>query len=448
MKLKTGTLAALALPLALSTSASRATEARIDSMGGGVKLWTIEDESNIFDYPSLLVRWGNRVYIDNLHPGTEGGELFPNGRFGFHYNLSDDTVIAFVGSHTNSVTRPVGSGFVPTGNAFTGGQAFSVAFQASLASDVGGDVGDGTVGADALGYVDQRYGILFATQLGAKTRFGLSFNVAGDNADIESPNVSQVDQGALLFDIALGLGVDLDGSELELSAGVEFGILEDFRDEADAISGVPGDLLEHWSGSHFGLRLNGRWTFDFFDQTKIVAYTQFMLGSQSIDLINTASIPAESGSYSGLSFALGADLRIEPFQDVIVSPGLGFLISQQTVEGPNVIDRDADRLLSLPFYGLGVDLKLTDWFRMRFGANQYVNMLRQSQTSGGVTATVATSDVITSFAWGFGLNLPVAESNLAIDFSLNPTFFNNGPHVLTGNATGPFALNAGVRYNW
>jgi hypothetical protein len=75
-------------------------------------------------------------------------------------------------------------------------------------------------------------------------------------------------------------------------------------------------------------------------------------------------------------------------------------------------------------------------------------MLRQSQTSGGVTATVATSDVITSFAWGFGLNLPVAESNLAIDFSLNPTFFNNGPHVLTGNATGPFALNAGVRYNW
>lgn len=53
---------ALAVPAVLATVAAAsafATEARVRSMGGGVKLWTIEDESNIFDFPSLLTRWGN-----------------------------------------------------------------------------------------------------------------------------------------------------------------------------------------------------------------------------------------------------------------------------------------------------------------------------------------------------------------------------------------------------
>ncbi len=432
------------LPL-LATSAS-ATEARIEAMGGGIKLWTIEDESNIFDFPSLLERWGNRVYLDNLG----GGGDFPNGRFGFHYNLSDETVLAVIGAHSNATTRGIGNGFIGTGNALTGGQALGIAFQASQA----GDTGDGAstspavVGGDAIGNVDFRYGLMFATTLGAKTRFGVSLNVLGDNADIDAPNNAQVDQGALLFDLGFGFGFDFEGSELELSAGLEIGSLEDNRDEPEAVSGVPGNLLEHWSGSHFGFRLQGRWTIDFFDQTKIVAYSQFLLGSQSVDRINTASIPPESGAYSAMAFTLGADLRIEPFQDVIVSPGLGFFFAQQTIDGPVVVDRDADLLFGLPFYGLGVDLRLASWVDMRFGAQQFVTSLRESTTEGGITTTASTTDVTTTFAWGLGFNVPVAESTLAIDLALNPTFLTNGPHVLTGNATGPFALNAGMRYSW
>ncbi|MFO0745656.1 MAG: hypothetical protein U1F43_08280 [Myxococcota bacterium] len=429
--------------------AAFATEARIRSMGGGVKLWTIEDESNIYDFPSLLVRYGNRVYLDNLQPGTNDGEIFPNGRFGFHYNLSDDTVIAFFGAHEDSTTRPAGSGFNVAGNLVNGFSTLGVAFQASQAGESGGGTTEPmAVSGDAIGNTDYRYGLMFATQLGATTRFGVMLNFAADNGDQESPGDQELDQGGMLFDLALGLGVDLSGSELELSAGLELGFFDDARDEADAGSGVPGNQLEHFTGSHFGLRFTGRWTFDFFDQTKIVTYAQFQLANQSVELSN-AIAPVPSGSWNGIGFTLGADLRIEPFQDVIVSPGLGFLVSQQTLEGTTNVDRDADLLLGLPFYGIGVDLKLTSWLDMRFGGQQFVQALRHSTTTaGGVTTTQSASDVTTTFSWGLGLNIPVAESMLAIDLSLNPEFFINGPHLLTGNATGPFAFNAAVRYNW
>jgi hypothetical protein len=105
-------------------------------------------------------------------------------------------------------------------------------------------------------------------------------------------------------------------------------------------------------------------------------------------------------------------------------------------------------VLGLPFYGIGVDLKLLSWLDMRFGAQQFVQIGRHSSTEAGVTDTSRSSDVLTTFAWGLGLNIPVSDSTLAIDFNLNPQFFLNGPHLVTGNATSPFGLTAAVRYNW
>jgi len=441
MKLRTGLATALTLPLVASAAAPAfATEARIRSMGGGVKLWTIEDEANIFDFPSLLVRWGNRVYVDGIQ--AAGTDSIPGGHFGFHYNLSDDTVLAFIGAHLNATTNDTDTGFVGTGNAVTGGIGLGNSVGPHLG--VSGQAAATAPGFSALTNVDYRYGLMFATTLGATTRFGLSLNVLADNDDIDSPNNVQTDNGALLFDLGIGLGIDLSGSELELAAGVEFGILESAADN----QGNGADLEDVWSGSHFGLRLQGRWTFDFFDQTKIVTYTQFLLASQDVEQVNTTAVPVPSGSYSALSFTLGADLRIEPFQGVIVSPGLGFYVAQQTLENPNTVSRDANLLIGLPFYGIAVDLKLADWASMRFGAQQYVDMLRASDTTAGVTNTQSTSDVTTTFAWGLGFNIPVAESAVAIDLALNPTFLNNGPQVLSGNTTGPFALSAALRYNW
>ena len=439
---------AIVVPTVLATVAAAspafATEARVRSMGGGVKLWTIEDESNIFDFPSLLTRWGNRVYVDGIT--AEGTDSVPNGHFGFHYNLSDETVLAFFGAHIKSADladnpNPQQVGFVGTGNPFTGGPLGN----GSRGPFIGVDNIAALAGGGPGTSVEYRWGLMFATQLGATARFGLSFNLAGEDGDVDSPNNVQSDTGALLFDIGLGFGFDLSGSELELSAGLSIGMIDSARDN---ISGTNVDLEEDWSGSHFGLRLGGRWTFDFFDQTKIVAYTQFLLASESLDQVSNPAVPAPNRSYNGLTFALGADLRIEPFQGVIVSPGLGFYVGQQTLENEGRVIKDANLVVGLPFYGVAVDLKLADWVALRFGAQQFVDMYRTSDTADGQTNTFTNTDVTTTFAWGLGFNIPVAESALAIDLAMNPTFFNNGPHVLSGTATGQFALNAALRYSW
>ncbi|MCA9516318.1 MAG: hypothetical protein KC635_15355 [Myxococcales bacterium] len=426
-----------------------ATQPRIDSMGGGVKSITIEDEVNIFDFPSLLVRYGNMTYLDNLHVG----QPFPNGRFGFHFNLGDDTVLAVVGSSTKSSTRATNNtgaagdtGFTPTGNPITGGQSLGIGAEASEAPEANG----GSQGA--IGSVEHRYGILFATVLGSSTRFGVMLNILADNDDIEQPDGAKVDQGGFLFDLAVGLGLDLEGSELELSAGLALGFADDFRDAVSASTGQNTDLLEHNSVSHFGLRVAGRWTFDFFNQSKIVAYTTFLLGSQSVEQQNVAPgtfVP--SGSYSGINWALGADWRLEPFKGVIVSPGIGIRIAQLTLEGSTQTNRDADQLIQLPFYGVGVDLEVADWIDVRFGASQSVNVMRDSDTNvvaQGVTTQHDTTDVATNFALGVGLHIPVSESTLTVDLNVNPDILINGPYLLTGSTTDQFGLNAAVKYAW
>lgn len=444
------TTAALSAAMLLSAAPQAlATQPRIDAMGGGVKSITIEDEVNIFDFPSLLVRYGNTTYLDNLHVGAP----FPNGRFGFHFNLGDDTVLAIVGSSTKSATRaPNNTGgagdtaFTPTGNPITGGESLGIGAEASEAPEAQG----GSQGA--IGSVEHRYGILFATVLGSSTRFGVMLNILADNDDIEQPNGAKVDQGGFLFDLGVGLGLDLEGSELELSAGLALGFADDFADGVSASTGQQAELIERNAVSHFGFRLMGRWTFDFFNQSKIVAYTTFLLGSQSVEFKNVAPgsfVP--SGSYSGINFAIGADWRLEPFKGVIVSPGLGFRIAQMTLEGSTQTNRDADQLIQLPFYGVGVDLQIADWIAVRFGASQSVNVMRDSDTNvvaQGVTTQHDTTDVVTSFALGLGLHIPVSESTLTIDLNVNPDILINGPYLLTGTTTGQFGLNAAVKYAW
>ena len=293
---------------------------------------------------------------------------------------------------------------------------------------------------------------MFATTIGASTRLGFMLNVAADNDDVEQPTGSMVDRGGLLLDLGVGLGLDFSGSELELSAGLGFGFADDRRDGVNAATGQTIELLEHEGTSQFGFRLGARWIFDFFNQSKIVTYTQFLYGSQTVENLNAApGSPVPLGAYTGLAFTLGADLRIEPFEDVLVSPGLGVRFAQQTLEGTTQVNRDADLLMSLPFYGVAVDLRVASWLDVRFGASQSVDLLRDSDTNVlglGLTSQRDYATVNTHFAFGLGLNLPVGESAMSFDLDLNPEWLLNGPEFLTGNATSSFGLSGALKYAW
>lgn len=462
-------LATLALVVAGSSPAF-ATQARIDSMGGASRYWTVEDELNIFDFPSLLVRYGNHAYVDNLSAVGLAGT-----RFGFHYSLSDTMVLAVyggqVGTNSRNVdgTAPGGTnasvfyetGFTPAGNAFTGGHSLGVGLEASATPQAGGGNANGRASALTgqnafIGGVQLKMGILWAMELGATTRLGVMLNILGDDGDIEQPDGAKTDQGALLIDLAAGLGLDFVGSSLELALGVEFGLSDDFRDGVNAVSGNQSSLNQHFSSSHLAIRLGGRFTVDLTDRQKLVTYAQVLYGSQEVSNQNLPVGVSEAGSWNGLAFVLGADLRMELFEDVFVVPGLGMRYAQNSVEGVDQTTEDADRLISLPYYGVGVDVKIWDWLDFRFGANQYVNFYRKSNTNAEVAdATIERreSDVQTTVATGLGFHFPVAESLLTIDLQVNPLFWLNGPDFVTGTPSAPArtdgdAANVAIKYQW
>jgi hypothetical protein len=443
------------LGLLTAATPALATQSRINAMGGHHKSITIEDETNIFALPSLLVRYGNMTYIDNIRQGMS------NTVFGFHYSLTEDMVLAIYGGRINAGTRGVGDGFSASGNAITGGSAVGAGAQASQASLAGGGSTGVTspVNGQSAANVDYKIGLLYALNIGATARLGVMLNILGDDGDVEQPTGARVDQGALLIDLAAGFGLDFAAGELDLSVGFEIGAFGDERDGLNQRSGVNEELIENFSvDRHFGFRLEARGNFEFYQQSHIVPFLRMSTGSQQVSNRNLPLGTVQTGSWKAFDLTVGTDIVFEPFENVFVAPGLGLRFAQQTLEGSagaagtrqNSVDRDLDRKISLPFYSIGVDVKLLSWLDFRFGAWQSVDFNRASVTTNGTTIERRSSDVITEIKTGVGINLPVAESTLSLDIDINPLYWVNGPDFLTGggNGTENFGVSGAIKYDW
>ena len=147
---------------------------------------------------------------------------------------------------------------------------------------------------------------------------------------------------------------------------------------------------------------------------------------------------------------LGADVRVKLFDRVVLSPGLGIRIAQQTLKGAGVTDRDMDQLMSLPFYGLAVDVKVLKWLNLRFGASQAVQFHRHSVTPPNASTTQdEAGSVTTRLGTGLGFRIPVKTSELSIDLHVDPLFWVNGPAIISGDsAVDRWGLSGALRYAW
>ena len=452
-----GAALAFGLGLPLGMGDAHATQVRLDAMGGGFKYWTMEDETNVFDFPELLVRWGDLTSIDNLSL-VSGNIPGANTRFAIHYQLTDDVVIAAFGGRIDSSTRAPSttSGYAAAGNPYTGTSSLSVGGEASAAGGAqgGSATARGNGDPDPLYNVDLKVGLGFAVKLGERMRLGATLSIMGDNADVEQPDQDsaqvQKDQGAMIIDFGLGFGVDITPKhELEVGLGLEFGWLEDARDSVDPTSGQFVDLEEHWSATHLGVRINARHTFHITKKMALVSYARFLIGSQEVKNEFVLAANAQNGSWDAFDIHAGTDLRLEVAKDVWVVPGVGIRYAQQTLEGVGSIDRDLDRILTLPYYGVGVDIRVFEWLDFRFGAQQFVNLYRVSRTPQGQdTVEVQASDVITTVSTGLGFNVAIGESTLSLDVNINPNFWLNGIYIVSGATTNPFALTTALKFDW
>jgi hypothetical protein len=454
----------------LATQTAWATGTRVRSMGAFhgvptagfnmtnypsfVEGWlAYEDEVNIFFLPATLTHYGNRAMIDELQGNFAELDGFPRARFGFHYSITDFTVIALYGSNAETgvgMTRPS-----------TGGES-------AFSAVTGNDQGDNTDPTNPDLMADLVASALFAHDFGG-IRFGAGLHVWSDSFERKAPSSDIRDVSTWLVDIDLGLGLDFVGdNSLDFGLGIKFGSFTSVG-TIQVPSGnqqVDQDFDYFKPETNFGIDLNARGMFWLTDGLQIVPFLHFAFERQGMTRFELAQANDGSGQlisqtlnyadsdHFGIEF--GADLKIQPFENtpVFIYPTLGFRVDTWAVSGPSG-DIDDDYSLVMPYYGFGLDARIWDWFAFRMGARQmvFINKNASRVSNAANPQDVAETDdrdtqIITTFDLGFALFFG-ENDNWIIEGHLQPEFFLNGPNFVSGNTTGPgLNLDAAVKYVW
>ncbi len=401
-----------ALAILVATPAA-ATQSRINSMGGGVKQFTVLDDRNIFVLPAELVKWGTWTGLEIGGPGFTS--------FGIHYNFNPTTVLAIYGTNEDKSSTTFGS---------------------SISGTLPGvsQAGDADVG-DAGRH--HKLTTIFGVDLGT-TRLGFGLGIWADRTvTFNDSGTETSNNGPLVMDINLGAGFALGSADLDLGLGFTYRAPTDVDQDAD------GDGVQSSINSEIDIGLLGRLTVPFSGPHEIIAFlgVGLAIGNGQLD-------QDDPTQHSGLSYliTLGTDVRLNLADGIIVQPGIGVAfggatVTQTPASSDDPIQDFKESLMAIPFYNVAVDVKVFDWLDIRFGGSQSVVFNRnESLTDGSSNGGASSSDVVHSIATGVGINLPAGVS---IDIEVSTGWWKNGPQILTGGSNaGEFGLNAALHKDW
>jgi len=377
-------------------------------MGGGTKYITVIDDSNIMVFPSTLVDYGNQAKADNLAPNSAGNL----GEFGINYALNSTMVLHVYGGNLTSFQ------FGSIGPAFDSGAPDAATIgefddAQNESSNFKGSVGFAMkTGSLDLGFMLSMYSDSTGSQVGTNSTTRSPLGISG----------------------GVGLGMDLGSSHLDAALFLEFGSMS---------STVAGDADFSGDG-HTGVGFVTRMFIPAAPGVTAIPYMS--VGYLSSGIVRESDEVLFSGT--SLTFDIGADLRIEPAQDIFIHAGVG--VRYETTENVVNVDGDAtsattDNGLYLPYLSLAVDAKITKWLDWRLGG-VHLNVKELTKTDvGDEDATQATSFAAADvrFTTGFGMHF----SDWTIDLNVHPRFFTDGPYIWTGNQT-PWAVDAALKYVW
>lgn len=404
----------LALVLAGTASATRT---RINSMGGGIKQLTVLDDSNIFYLPAELVKYGTWAAIEIGSADVTTGRAGQGTSFQIHYNFSPTAVLAIYGTSQQQTSVNLGAT-----NKFDelNGDGLFQGCDFCNRGDAGG-THKGTV--------------LFGLDLGA-SRIGFLLSAWADMArqfDADGNTVSNT--GPLYIDFGFGFGTAVGAGDIDLGLKIGFGLPTE-EDKDGAIS----------ESKQIDVGLVFRGSFPFSGPHEIVPFATVDLG------FGDSKLTADgSPSFSGLLFNLvaGVDIRLNLGDGITVQPGIGFsggIYSRtQTLDG--VESKDSHSSFTFPFYNLAVDVKVTDWFDIRFGGAQRVFWKWDDHlVDGDQGATTSEAVVQHRISTGVGFNLP---AGVALDIEVNTGWWQKGPFFLTGDGgDGAFGVTAALSKDW
>ena len=414
--------------LALGGSAY-ATETRINSLSAGgpgngqafsEKTVTIKDSANIDVLPQTMVTYKNSVDVDN----TVGSSY---GSMNIRYALSDDAVLMLFGK------RSPWQG-VTSQSTINGNTAPKIA---------GFDPSNPQAGSKGLADpTNHQFGIGFGMKAGESLRLGTTLSIGGSRRDTSS--VDQQSNTAVNF--AAGIGFDLsETNSLDFALGLQFGSFTN-------IEGTAGD--RYTPNGLFGINLTAKGEFQVHQIAKLVPYLRFGYDSRGVKHAsrndeNGLGNEAKQGSITNTTLSLGSDLAISPVEGVLIQPGIGLAFRSSSASGTATafapVQSVESSQLIMPYYGFAAEAKAFDWMVLRLGARQTI----VKQDDGNTLPAPASneqhkSDVVNTVTTGFGFKL----MGWYLDMNINPMFFNNGPYIISGNATTPFAVDFALGYDW
>jgi hypothetical protein len=408
-------VAALLATLLLAAQ-SYATTARINSMGGGVKNFTIMDDRNISFLPAELVKYGNWAGIE-----LGAGDFYdPNENlvsdftsFAVHYNIGERTVIGLMGSNEQ---RP------------------------ALDTDMFPDVLQGPTISNFGEDGPNHRGTLFIAHGDAAMRWGARVGIYGQsnkqtNQDADPETTESY--GPFIWDLGAGVGMEMGGGTIDIGVGLQSGkAKEEFDPEPPYGS----------ENTQTDINLLARGSFP------VGSGDDMLIPFLGVDLTsakgqsNEPDAPEIKGSATRIM--IGSDLNIPVGGGVLIQPGLGVAFASGketgTVEGVEVEQKSSTQ--TLPFFNLAAEIAVWDWMDFRFGGAQYVNFTTDEETQDGDNVGIKDeySSVSHSLATGLAFNLP---GEVVIDLQVHTDWWRSGPYILTGNDQ-TFGVNAAITKDW
>ncbi len=386
-----------------------ATKVRVAALGGAEKQVTVADESNVQLFPTLLVHYGNRVFVDRVRPDE------PLVEFGTHWTLGPHTVLGVYGGAQS---------WLVAGRAIAYPDRFEGSGQRKTA--VAGALGAVQTDLKALALVAHDFGLWRGgLLLAAFADTGRRKDETGDN-----------DRNALFFDLRLGFGFELgrDGSlDLALRGGVGT-----FEQHAVAAAGNTAPPVFGADGI-WGVGIVARADIPATRTVAVVPYAE--LGYES-EAVRESGGPAKA-TWRGWNARLGADVRIEPWPGVRLYPGLGAWLTTGRLSAGADVPLD-ERRMALPYYGFAAEVEPARWVALRFGARQTILFEHFEEDLAGAERLLKSSEVLTEFSLGAGFTF----AGFTIDLLLSRDFLNRGPYLLSGRETPVLNSEVALKYAW
>jgi hypothetical protein len=376
------------------TGVSLATVTRTKTMGR-VDSW-VYDDGNIFAWPSTVVGFSNRFYLelgeDNLANATYDpavGPAFPNG---------------FGGGGLFDLNNVHHLGFFVSGNDRSNG----------------GGVSDPYFPLDpvtGLPMAIDEFTTLFYGYGGTDFDFGASVNLGRSRNEQTAPDPQKNKQSVGRFGLQGGVTYWMSNDN-------SMDITLEFNKTSITDEDVSGTIAKDDGFQTIAIRARMFWNYT--DEVQFVPFLEFRKDDRGVnwDSDFDGQNEVDKTETTTVDLAMGVNQFPNERVQIVVVGGLRFSSMDSTYQGNKITSNSSDYI---PYIKGGIDTELRSWLDLRGGVEK---QLIGSDSKAEGTNAPETQGTTTSFQGYLGAGIHLGD--WTIDTQVDPNIFFDGPNFISG----------------